>query len=127
MSRDNPAMAEPPGDVTGLLERWSGGDRSALDELMPIVHRELRRLAQSYFRDERSDHTLQATALVNEAFLRLVQGGAIENRAHFFAVAARAMRQILIDHARQKRAAKRGGGDVAVPFDEAKGSPGPDP
>ena len=118
-----------PGDVTGLLKRWSDGDRSAFDELIPIVHQELRRLAQSYFRNERSDHTLQATALVNEAFLRLVQvqGGAVENRAHFFAVSARAMRQILIDHARQKRAAKRGGGDVAVTFDEAKGTPGPDP
>ena len=118
-----------PGDVTGLLKRWSDGDRSAFDELIPIVHQELRRLAQSYFRNERSDHTLQATALVNEAFLRLVQvqGGAVENRAHFFAVSARAMRQILIDHARQKRAAKRGGGDVEVTFDEAKGTPGPDP
>ena len=116
-----------PGDVTGLLRRWSHGDRAAFDELMPIVHQELRRLAQSYFRNERSDHTLQATALVNEAFLRLVQGGAIENRSHFFAVSARAMRQILIDHARQKRAAKRGGGAAAVPFEEAKGTPGPDP
>ena len=62
-----------PGDVTGLLKRWSDGDRSALDELIPLVHQELRRLAQSYFPNERSDHTLQATALVNEAFLRLVQ------------------------------------------------------
>jgi len=116
-----------PGDVTGLLKRWSGGDRRALDELMPIVHQELRRLAQSYFRNERSDHTLQATALVNEAFLRLVQGSAIENRSHFFAVSARAMRQILIDHARQKRAVKRGGGEAVVAFDEANGTPGPDP
>jgi RNA polymerase sigma factor (TIGR02999 family) len=121
-------MAAPsPGEITGLLKRWSDGDRSALDELMPIVHQELRRLAQSYFRNERTDHTLQATALVNEAFLRLIQGGPIENRSHFFAVSARAMRQILIDHARQKRAAKRGGGDVALAFDEAKGTPGPDP
>lgn len=121
-------MAEgSPGDITGLLKRWSGGDRTALDELMPIVHQELRRLAQSYFRNERADHTLQATALVNEAFMRLLQGGAIENRSHFFAVSARAMRQILIDHARSKRAAKRGGGDIALSFDEAKGTPGPDP
>ncbi len=119
--------ATSPGDVTRLLKLWSDGDPSALDELLPIVHQELRRLAQSCFRNERSDHTLQATALVNEAFLRLVEGGAVENRAHFFAVSARAMRQILIDHARKKRAAKRGGGDIEVQFDEAKGSPGPDP
>lgn len=114
-----------PGDVTRLLQRWSDGEGDALDELMPIVYKELRKLAQSYFRGERSDHTLQATALVNEAFLRLNkdQNRNVENRAHFFAVAAQAMRRILIDHARQKRAAKRGGGEAVISFDEAKGSP----
>lgn len=115
----------PPGDVTLLLRRWSGGDRGALDALMPIVYQELRKLAQSYFRNERTDHTLQATALVNEAFLRLTKDEAREvtNRAHFFAVAAQAMRRILIDHARQARAAKRGGGETLLSFEEAKGTP----
>jgi RNA polymerase sigma factor (TIGR02999 family) len=109
-------------EVTRLLERWSGGERAALDELMPLVYKELRRLAQSYFRGEAPGHTLQATALVHEAFLRLTQENRspIQNRAHFFAVAATAMRRILIDHARRARAEKRGGRLRPLSLDEAR-------
>jgi RNA polymerase sigma factor (TIGR02999 family) len=91
---------------------------------MPVVYKELRRLAQSYFRNERPDHVLQATALVHEAFLRLTQpgNGPIQNRAHFFAVAATAMRRILIDHARRKRAEKRGGSQKPLALAEAGAS-----
>jgi RNA polymerase sigma factor (TIGR02999 family) len=92
---------------------------------MPVVYAELRKLARSYLRKERPDHTLQATALVNEAFLRLVDQKNVDwqNRAHFFGIAAQAMRRILVDHARKKRASKRGSGKGDVPFDEAKGTP----
>ena len=96
-------------DVTGLLRRWKEGDGQALEELMPIVYGELRRLAAHYLRLERSGHTLQPTALVHEAYLRLVdqKNVAWQNRAHFFGIAARMMRRILVDHARRRAAAKR--------------------
>ena len=99
------------GDVTQLLEAAGGGDRQALDRLYEHVYSELRRMAASGLRKERGGHTLQPTALVNEAFLRLSpSGGAWENRRHFFGAAAQAMRRILVDHARQKHAEKRGAG-----------------
>jgi RNA polymerase sigma factor (TIGR02999 family) len=102
---------DAPEDVTGLLKKWSQGDAAALDELMPLVERELRRLAGGYLRRERPDHTLQPTALVNEAYLRLIdqRGPQWQNRSQFFAVAAQIMRRILVDHARAHSAAKRGG------------------
>ena len=98
--------------MTELLARWRTGDQEAFRVLIPLVYQELRRIAQHYLRQERSDHTLQSTALVHEAYLRLMKQGPtdIENRAHFFAVAACLMRQILVDHARRHRAAKRGSG-----------------
>ncbi len=98
-------------EVTHLLQAWSSGDRDALDRLTPIVYDELRRLARRYMRGERSGHTLQTTALVNEAYLRLVDFKSMswENRAHFFAVSAQLMRRILVDHAR-RRNLKRGAG-----------------
>jgi RNA polymerase sigma factor (TIGR02999 family) len=99
----------PERDVTALLKDWSGGDRQALERLMPLVYGELRKLAASYLRTERSDHTLQPTALVHEAFLRLVDQRSVDwaNRAHFFGIAAQMMRRILVDHARKRQAAKR--------------------
>jgi RNA polymerase sigma-70 factor (ECF subfamily) len=98
--------------VTHLLGAWRGGDRQALDALTPIVYQELRRLASSYMRSERSGHSLQPTALIHEAYLRLLDGTApqFNGRAHFFGVAAQIMRQILIDFARSRTAQKRGGG-----------------
>jgi RNA polymerase sigma factor (TIGR02999 family) len=98
-------------DVTALLVRWRGGSTQAGDELMAKVHGELRRLAASYLRRERGGHTLQPTAVVNEAYLRLVPQRAVqwENRAHFFGIAARMMRRVLVDHARKRQAAKRDG------------------
>jgi len=107
-------MAKPdPEDVTRLLQSWSGGDKQALGELVPFVYRELRGLAAAYIRRERRDHTLQATALVHEAYLRLVDQTQVESRsrAQFFAIAANLMRQILVNHAKHHRAAKRGGGN----------------
>ena len=97
--------------VTGLLRKWRGGDESALDQLLPLVHDTLHRLAHQYVNRERRGHTLQTTALVNEAFLRLVgqQDVDWENRAHFFAVSAQVMRRILVDYARQRASDKRGG------------------
>jgi RNA polymerase sigma-70 factor, ECF subfamily len=107
-------------EVTILLAKLSKGDHSALDELLPLVYDELRRLADRYLRRERSDHTLQATALVNEAYLRLVdQNVPWQNRAHFFGVAAEMMRRILVDHARGHQAQKRGSGGVKLSLDEA--------
>jgi RNA polymerase sigma-70 factor, ECF subfamily len=109
-----------PHDVTQLLSDLRNGDESAAPRLMPLVYGELRRLAGHYMSRERSDHTLQPTALVHEAYLRLVdQNSEWQNRAHFFGVAAQLMRQILVDHARTHRAAKRGGGQQKVPLDEA--------
>jgi RNA polymerase sigma factor (TIGR02999 family) len=103
-------MAHPPEpDVTALLIEWSGGDPDALERLMPVVYGELRKLAASYLREERPDHTLQPTALVHEAYLRLTNQRQVawQNRAHFFGIAARMMRRILVDYARRRRAAKR--------------------
>src|SRR5262245_57611381 len=103
-------MEEPPGqEVTALLKEWAAGDRAALERLMPIVYGELRRLAASQLRAERREHTLQPTALVHEAYLRLVGQRSVSwaNRAHFFAIAAEMMRRILVDHARKRSAAKR--------------------
>jgi len=109
-----------PHEVTRLLEAWSHGDREALDRLAPLVYDELRRLAHRYMSRERAGHTLQTTALVNEAYLKLAgqRGIEWENRKHFFLVAARLMRQILIDHARTRRSAKRGGGARPLSLDE---------
>ena len=106
--------------VTQLLVRWRGGDRQALDELMPLVYGELRRLAQHYLQRERSDHTLQSTALVHEVYMRMLGQNLPDwqNRAHFFGVAARLMRQILVEHARGHRAAKRGGDACKVALEE---------
>lgn len=110
----------PPKEVTQLLAAYNAGDQQALEQLLPLVYDELRRLADHYLRRERSDHTLQATALVHEAYLRLVdQDAAWQNRAHFFGVAAQMMRRILVDHARHNLAAKRGSGGIKISLDEA--------
>jgi RNA polymerase sigma-70 factor, ECF subfamily len=109
-------------EVTQLLVRWEGGDRAALDALMPLVEQELRQLARSYLRRERSGHTLQPTALVNEAYLKLIdqRDARWQSRAHFYGVAAQLMRRILVDHARARAAGKRGGpGRYAVTLSEA--------
>jgi RNA polymerase sigma-70 factor (ECF subfamily) len=105
-----------PQGITQLLERWSQGDEEALDQLMPLVYDELHRLAGAYLRRERGEHTLQPTALVNEAYLKLVRQRNIrwQNRAQFFGVAAQLMRRILVDHARANDASKRGGDRVEV-------------
>ena len=109
----------PVKEVSGLLQAWSAGDQTALDQLTPIVYDELRRLARHYLRQERADHSLQATALVNEAYLRLVDYKRMrwENRAHFFAVSAQLMRRILVDHAR-RRNLKRGAGVEHVALED---------
>ena len=107
-------------DVTILLRAWSGGDKNALDRLAPFVYRELRQIAGRMMATERPNHTLQATALVNEAYVRLVDTRQVnwQDRAHFFGICARAMRQILVDHARSRASAKRGGGEVVIELDE---------
>jgi len=111
--------------VTDTFLRWRSGDASALDDLLPRVYDELRSLADAYMRRERAGHTLQPTALVHEAFLRLLRlpPGSVQNRVHFFALAAQAMRRILADHARRHRAAKRGGSAVRVPLELVEGNP----
>jgi len=110
----------PKNEVTQLLLRWSEGDKAALGKLMPLVYRELRRLAGHYMRRERPGHTLQASALVNEAYLRLVDYRRMQwqNRAHFFAVAAQAMRRVLVEHARSRQYAKRGGTAQRISLDD---------
>ena len=115
----------PSEPVTSLLLRWRGGDKAALNALMPLVYTELRRLAHHYLQRERPDHTLQSTALVHEAYARLVGQNLPEwqNRAHFFGVAAQLMRQILVDYARQHRTGKRGGSVCRLPLDEAESHP----
>jgi RNA polymerase sigma factor (TIGR02999 family) len=118
------------GDISGILRAWSDGDQSALDRLTPIVYDELHRLARRYMRHERPGHSLQTSALVNEAYLRLVDYERMEwqNRAHFFAVSAQLMRRILVDHARRHNL-KRGGGVEHVALEEAAvvgGGQGPD-
>lgn len=112
----------PPGDVTGLLLAWGRGEEKALEELVPLVYDELRRLAGQYLRRERRGHTLQPTALVNEAYLKLVNQKRVawKNRGQFFAVASRMMRRLLVDHARRHHADKRGGGVAHVPLEEAE-------
>lgn len=114
-------MAPAPQQVTQLLIAWGGGDQAALDELMPLVYEKLRWLAHQCMRRERQGHTLHTSALVNEAYLRLVDQKSIhwQNRAHFFGIAARLMRQVLVDYARKRRYAKRGGDARHVPLDEA--------
>jgi RNA polymerase sigma factor (TIGR02999 family) len=111
--------------VTDTFLRWRSGDPTALDDLLPRVYDELRALADAYMRRERAGHTLQPTALVHEAFLRLLRlpPGSVQNRIHFFALAAQAMRRILADHARRHRAAKRGGSAVRVPLELVEGTP----
>ena len=104
-----------------MLLAWGAGDRKALDELMPIVYAELRRLARSYMRNQPADHTLQTTALVNEAYLRLIDSSRVnwQNRTHFFAISAQLMRRVLVDFARQRNSLKRGGEVQKVELDEA--------
>ncbi len=116
---------EPAADVTQLLVRWSMGNQAALDELMPLVYGELHRLASAYLRRERPDHTLQSTALVHEAFMKLVNQHEVEwrNRAHFYGIAAQMIRRILVDYARSHHAEKRGSGAVKLALDEALAVP----
>lgn len=113
-------QTDPRHDVTQILKDWAKDDAEAPERLMPLLYEELRRLARSYLRQERGDHTLQATALVHEAYLRLVDDRSVQwqNRAHFYAVAARLMRRILVDHARAHNTAKRGGLNQKVVLDE---------
>src|SRR5262245_39103879 len=115
------AMESSRSEVTRLLKDWSDGRPEALDKLLPQIYAELRRLASSYLRRERPDHTLQATALVHEAFIKLIDQRAVrwQNRAHFFGIAAQAMRRILVDHARAHTADKRGSGERPVSLDQA--------
>ncbi len=112
------AVNSAPDSITVLLSRITGGDREAFDQLIPLVYHELHRIAERYLRRESQNRTLQPTALINEAYLRLVESSSsgYQNRAHFFGVAARVMRQILVDHARARLAAKRGA-DVKVPLE----------
>jgi RNA polymerase sigma-70 factor (ECF subfamily) len=119
--RDKPMLEQSPHDITDLLRSWSEGDAGALDKLTPLVFRELHRLAARYVGRERVDHTLQATGLVNEAYIRLIDWPNVEwkNRGHFFGVSARVMRNILVDYARSRLYSKRGGGARAVSLDEA--------
>jgi len=124
---DEPA----PAAVTQLLIDWSNGDENALRQLIPLVHEELRRVARRHMAHERAEHTLQATALVNEAYMRLVDVRQVkwQNRAHFFAMSARLMRRILVDFARSRRYQKRGGGAQQVSLQESmvvSPEPGPD-
>ena len=118
-----PAAAAP--EVTQILNSWRAGDAGAADKLMPIVYEELRRLARRHLRHERADHTLQPTALVHEAYVRLVDKNEVDwqNRVHFYGIAARLMRRILVDHARSRNAEKRGGLVQKVPLDQAHDLP----
>jgi RNA polymerase sigma-70 factor (ECF subfamily) len=120
-AREKPLMTIAPDNVTLLLRKWSEGDVNALGELTPLVYDELHRLAHQHMRREKAGHILQTSALINEAYLRLVDQPQIhwENRAHFFGIAARLMRRILVDEARKRDAVKRGGSLIQVPLDEA--------
>jgi len=115
------SFSAPQQRVTELLAQWSNGDNAALAELTPLIYEELRRLAHHQMAGQRPDHTLQTTALVNEAYLRLADQTRVnwQNRAHFFAVAARAMRQILVDYARSQQSKRRGGGALKVELEDA--------
>jgi RNA polymerase sigma factor (TIGR02999 family) len=107
-------------EVTQLLQQWSGGNKEALDRLMPYVYDQLRKLASKYLRSERPDHTLRATALVHEAYVRLIDSNVDwQDRVHFFAVSARLLRRILVDHAKSRNRHKRGGDFQKIPIDEA--------
>ena len=126
-SQDVPSRAfnmpsPPQPDVTRLLVDWQRGDKMALDQLMPLVYRELRKVAASYLRSERPNHTLQPTALIHESYLRMVdqEMPQWQSRAHFFGVASKLMRQILVDHARVHKATKRGGEQITISIDDAK-------
>ncbi|MFN2508218.1 MAG: sigma-70 family RNA polymerase sigma factor [Chthoniobacterales bacterium] len=123
MSAEEPPASAPA--ISQILAEWRAGDEEAPVKLMPVVYDELRRLARDYLRRERADHTLQATALVHEAYVRLVDDDRIswQNRAHFYGVAAKLMRRILVDHARARNAAKRGGLAQKVSLDEARDLP----
>lgn len=114
-------MTVSSSEITALLVDWSNGDQTALDKLLPLVEKELRRIAHSYMRRENPDHTLQTTALVNEAYLRLIDQKRThwQNRAHFFGIAARIMRRILLNYARDQHRAKRGGTAIQVSLSEA--------
>lgn len=114
-------MRESAQDITQLLLDWGSGDKQALDKLMPFVYEELRRLAGHYMRNQPKNHTLQTTALVNEAYLRLIDSSQVrwQNRTHFFAISAQLMRRVLVDFARTKNAKKRGGDEQKITFDEA--------
>ncbi len=111
-------MPEGPQDITGLLAAWNGGNEEALNRLIPVVYPELRRIARAHL--TRHDNTLESAALVNEAYLKLIRARSIqcENRLHFFALCAQIIRRILVDHARRRRYAKRGGDEVRVPLEE---------
>ena|ERR1700736_6090307 len=114
-------MGRPPDqqDVTRLLQEWGGGNKDALDQLMPVVYDQLRKIAARCLYAERRDHTLRATALVNEVYVRLVQSDvALQDRMHFYALASRMLRRILLDHAKSHKREKRGGGAQKVTFDE---------
>ena len=121
LTEGGPVKQSPPQEVSALLRSWSGGDESALARLMPIVYEELHRLAHSYMKRERAGHTLQTTALVNEAYIRLVDANLVQwqDRAHFFGIAARLMRRILVDFARTRGYQKRGGKLRKLSLDEA--------
>ena len=120
-------MVDQPTPVSRLLQAWGRGDLEARDELVPLVYRELRRRAGAYFRRERADHSLQPTALVHEAYLRLLgqERAAWQNRAHFFGIAAQMMRRILVDHARRHRGAKGPGAALRVTLDDRIGATQP--
>jgi RNA polymerase sigma factor (TIGR02999 family) len=120
-------MSESSGDITGLLGQWQRGNENALNQLTPLVYKELRRLAQSYLNRERPGHTLQGTALVHEAYLRLVDQRQVQwrDRNHFFALSAELIRRILVDHARGKMAEKRGGDQVKLSLEEGMDAPVP--
>jgi RNA polymerase sigma factor (TIGR02999 family) len=124
---ETPFNPQPPHDVTQILKDWSEGSEDASARLMPLVYEELRRLAREYLRRERGDHTLQATALVHEAYLRMVDDKSVtwKDRVHFYGIAARLMRRILVDHARAHNAAKRGGLEQKFTLDEARDLPAP--
>ena len=108
-------------NITVMLRRWSEGNREVLDDLLPLVYDELHKRARQYLRRERSDHTLQPTALIHEAYLKLIDQNDVswQNRSHFFAISAQLMRRILVDHARAKHRDKRGGDDIKLPLEEA--------
>ena len=123
----NPSGLTVTGEITQLLLQWRHGDQAALEQLMPLVYEELRRMARQCMRRERGGHTLQTTALVNEAYLRLVNSSRVQwqDRAHFFAITAQLMRRVLVDEARKRRNQKRGGEFTRVELDEVQMSEGP--